>query len=165
MSHLFRALAESRALRLLQPPIVTVALLTLSLAHASPAAACTCAPPGPPGQELERADVVFTGEVESIEPAPAPGDDPTWPSRLRVTLRLLGVWKGIPEGDTVTVFTASQSAACGVSFEEGKKFLVYAYAGGSDRRELTATVCSRTAQLKHAKEDLQALGAPAREPG
>lgn len=154
--------------------LVLLGLVVGFLLSAAPASACTCAPPGPPAQELERADAVFTGKVESIEPAPLPGDDPEWPSRLRVTLRLLGVWKGLPEGDTAVVLTASQSAACGVSFQEGKKFLVYAYAtgggtgGGEDddaRTELTATLCSRTALLKHAKDDLQALGTPDREPG
>jgi len=109
---------------------------------------------------MERADVVFSGKVETIEPAPMPGDDPKWPARLKVTLRLRAVWKGVPEGERVTVFTASQSAACGFEFQSGKKYLVYAY--DSDG-ELTATLCSRTTLLKRAEEDLQGLGAPMRE--
>lgn len=108
---------------------------------------------------MERADAVFTGKVVSIGAAHAPGDEPKWPSRLEVTFRLLGVWKGLAEGERVTVYTASQSAACGFEFEDGKKYLVYAYDAGG---ELTATLCSRTALLKRAEADLQALGTPVR---
>lgn len=137
-----------------------VALVFLSSAPAL-LSACTCAPPGPPEQELERADAVFSGKVEAIEPAPMPEDHPQWPSRLEVSLRLLAVWKGVPEGDRVTVSTASQSAACGFGFEKGKKYLVYAYDSGE---MLTATLCSRTALLKQADQDLAGLGSPVRQP-
>jgi hypothetical protein len=144
------------------PSVVLTVLVGLAFLASLPATlpACTCAPPGPPRQELERADAVFTGKVESIEPAPSSGDNPRWPSRLEVTLRLLGVWKGLPEGDRVTLYTASQSAACGFGFEEGKKYLVYAYDADG---ELTATLCSRTALLKRAQDDLTALGTPVRQ--
>ena len=143
------------------PPVLLAAVVVLVALPSAPASlsACTCAPPGPPQQELERADAVFSGKVESIQPAPRPEDDPQWPSRLEVTLRLRAVWKGVPEGERVTVFTASQSAACGFGFEKGKKYLVYAYDAGG---ELTATLCSRTSLLKRADEDLAGLGAPMR---
>lgn len=143
------------------PTLLLVALFGLASLPVlpGPLSACTCAPPGPPAQEMERADAVFTGKVVSIGAAHVPGDEPKWPSRLEVTFRLLGVWKGLAEGERVTVYTASQSAACGFEFEDGKKYLVYAYDAGG---ELTATLCSRTALLKRAEEDLQALGTPVR---
>lgn len=140
--------------------VVVLGLVSLaSVARSLPA--CTCAPAGPPQQELERADAVFSGRVEAIGPAPMPHDDPKWPSRLEVTLRLLAVWKGIPDGERVTVYTASQSAACGFGFEKGKRYMVYAYDAGG---ELTATLCSRTALLKQAEDDLADLGPSVRQP-
>lgn len=143
-------------------PAVRILLLLplFTLFAVEPLSACTCAPPGPPVEEMERADAVFSGKVESLEPAPLPGDDPKWPARLKVTLRLLSVWKGVPEGERVTVFTASQSAACGFGFRSGKKYLVYAYESDG---ELTATLCSRTVLLKRAEADRQGLGTPMRE--
>lgn len=146
------------------PSVLLVVVLGLVSLAGGPRSlsACTCAPAGSPHQELERADAVFSGRVESIAPARMPGDDPEWPSRLAVTLRLLAVWKGLPDGELATVYTASQSAACGFGFEKGKKYMVYAYDSGG---ELTATLCSRTALLKQAEEDLAGLGAPLRHPG
>lgn len=153
-------------------------LLLATLASAPAARACTCMPPGPPLQELEKADAVFSGRVLTIEPQhPEAEDAPIqgFVARLRVTLEVDKVWKGLEEGEdgngngngngTVQLLTASQSAMCGYSFTEGERYLVYAYRSRQQEDQdgpevLTATLCSRTAPLERAEGDLEALGEP-----
>ena len=135
-------------------PLLVAAVLALGLA--GDAAACSCMEPGPPAQELENADAVFSGKVVKVEPFTEGFQ------KLRVTFELDRVWKGLAEGDRVTLTTAADSATCGYPFEKGKSYLVYAY---GEEGELTGTLCSRTALLKEAKEDLEALGEPQRHCG
>jgi hypothetical protein len=127
-------------------------------AFAAPAAACSCVAPGPPQQEMEKADAVFSGRVAASEPA-EPRDEVRFP-RMRVTLELDRVWKGCEEGDEVVLWTAADSAACGYEFETGERYLVYAYA--ADDGSLTTSLCSRTRPLGRAEEDLEAFGEPRR---
>lgn len=128
----------------------------LSAAPCPPAAArCSCVPPGPPRQALAQAGAVFAGRVVSVtEPREAPGD----PDRPYVEVRIVPErrWKGAA-GDTVTVLTPPNSAVCGYAFETGREYLVYAEGGEG----LRVFLCSRTAALADAGEDLAALGAPA----
>lgn len=141
------------------PPRLAAALalaLVLGLGFSLDAAACSCLAPGPPAQELAAADAVFSGKVVSLEPFTEGF------GKVRVTFELAAVWKGLPEGDRVTLTTAADSATCGYPFEDGVSYLVYAYGEGDD---LTATLCSRTRPLADADEDLEALGDPARTCG
>jgi hypothetical protein len=133
-----------------------VLILAAALLCATPAFACSCLQPGSPKAELENADAVFLGTVSAVEPL-AGGPFP----RLEVTLRLLAVWKGVPEGEEVTLGTAADGAACGYGFEMGKTYVVYAY-GGDEGEELTTSLCTRNASKDEATEDLAALGEPLR---
>jgi hypothetical protein len=144
----------------LRRPLALAAAVVLPLLAAAPVAeACTCAPPGEPRAELEHADAVFSGRVVEVEPEEAQRGF----RRLAVRFALDSVWKGVPEGDQVTVWTAEQSAACGYSFQPGEEYLVYAYdAGELTTNELTTNLCSRNAPLAQAAEDLAALGEPQR---
>jgi hypothetical protein len=126
---------------------------------AADAAACSCLAPGPPAQEMEKADAVFSGRVAAVEPA-EPRDGAVRFPRMRVTLELDRVWKGCEEGEEVALWTALDSAACGYEFASGERYLVYAYA--ADDGSLTTSLCSRTRPLGQAAEDLEALGEPRR---
>lgn len=142
--------------------LALVAAVVVPLLAAAPVAeACSCAPPGAPRAELEHADAVFSGRVVEVEPEEAQRGF----RRLAVRFALDAVWKGVPAGDQLTVWTAEQSAACGYSFEPGEEYLVYAYdadAGELTTNELTTNLCSRNAPLARADEDLAALGEPVR---
>jgi serpin B len=117
-----------------------------------PVYACSCLPPGAPLAEMARATAVFAGRVTNIE---VPGGvivssaDP-----VKVTFAAGQIWKG-PEEAVITVTTPRDSASCGVSFQTGQEYLVYAL--GSEN-ELTTNLCSRTASLARAAEDLAVLG-------
>lgn len=63
-------------------------------------------------------------------------------------------WKNVNE-EKVTVTTATNSASCGYEFEVGKEYLVYGYIQDG---AIETTICSRTASLADATEDLSILG-------
>ena len=126
-------------------------IVAMAVAGAGMAEACSCIAPPPPKKALEQANSVFSGKVTKIEEA---GE-----SELAVTFELATTWKGAA-GKEVTLYTANQSAACGYGFEEGKSYLVYAHQiKRGEEKVLETNICTRTALLADAKEDLKDLGA------
>lgn len=122
-----------------------------SLAQANEARACSCMKLTPSeGRSLSHA--VFSGEVIDIERNQA-----TRFGGLEVTLQVKRVWKGEPKEET-KVRTAGSSAACGYTFVKGKTYLVYAVSDEAD--PMRVSLCSRTAPIEDAKEDLDFLGKP-----
>ena len=131
-----------------------LAVIAVAALHSSarPAHACSCIPPRPPLEALERADVVFAGDVVSIsEPKGlfgswlASSTDP-----VTVEFRVSAVWKG-EIYETMVLETAWSSASCGFEFVQGEQYIVYA-------REGWVSLCSRTKSIDKASEDLLALG-------
>lgn len=160
---------------------LAVALNVLPAVLAPPALhACSCMPPASAPAELTKADAVFVGRAVSVVTEEREmAEIRSFFSQHRVTFELQRVWKGLPEGETVTVTTAADGAACGYAFEEGKTYLVFAYevrqdreseeGGGEDGagdgpedRQLTTNLCTRNAPLRRAGEDVAALGEPLR---
>jgi hypothetical protein len=125
--------------------------------------ACSCAIFGNQKEMVESglssSDAVFSGEVVDFEKSPS---DTTMmegtmftimsPRPATATLRVSDVWKG-PERETLEVSTSSQETACGVPFEEGREYLVYAYGG----QGLETDLCSQTKPLSEAGTDLAVL--------
>jgi hypothetical protein len=117
------------------------------------ASACTCAAIGGSPQEraeraLKESGAVFAGEVVDHKRG-----DTIWggvPSTT-VSFRVSEVWKG-PKRETLQVSTPSQGSACGYSFSEGRKYLVYA----DDK--MLVDVCGETTPLSKASGHLDALG-------
>ncbi|WP_078379186.1 hypothetical protein [Sutcliffiella halmapala] len=122
-------------------------LLTLfSLPFASTSFACSCLPPGSPSQELDKSDAVFTGEVTGIKGK--------YNSTVEAKINVKESWKGI-DATEVTVYTANDSASCGIDFEVGKEYIIYAYLEDGN---YTTYLCTRTAELSYAQEDIKELG-------
>ena len=141
--------------------LIIAAVSLLGLSQAGDAQACTCRPSPPPTTALGESDAVFAGRVVEV----SRGEDPmaalTAPmAALTAKFAVSTVWKG-EVGETVEVRTPLNSAACGVGFEAGEEWLVYA---NEQEGVLNATLCSRTSPLRAATEDLAALG-PGSEPG
>ncbi|MCE9545338.1 MAG: hypothetical protein K8T25_07460 [Planctomycetia bacterium] len=109
------------------------------------AIACKCAPPPPPKEALAGSSAVFSGKVIQVEQNGR---------RKQVTFEVDRAWKGV-DAARVVVSTATDSAACGVSFEQGKSYLVYCHGQG---KELSTSLCTRTKTLDSADEDLKDLG-------
>lgn len=123
------------------------------LALAAPAAACDCLPPGAPGEELQQADAVFTGRVVGIRRAGGPNSH-----QLRVDLTVRRSWKGVAV-EQMSVITENSGAACGFDFHSGTEYLVYAL-WNRESGDFECSLCSRTAPVSRAQEDLHAFGAP-----
>ncbi len=105
-----------------------------------------------PSEGLSSSHAVFTGEVTDIEP-----NEATKFAGLEITLRVKQVWKGAPT-DEIKVHTAGTSAACGYPFVKGTTYLVYSTRDEAD--PMRVSLCSRTAPIENAKEDLDFLGTP-----
>jgi hypothetical protein len=125
-----------------------------SLAQTSEARACSCMQLSP-SEGLSSSHAVFTGEVTDIE-----RNEATRFGGLEITLRVKRVWKGAPQ-EEIKVHTAGSSAACGYSFVKGKTYLVYAVRDEAD--PMRVSLCSRTAPVENAKEDLDFLGKPSHQ--
>lgn len=109
--------------------------------------ACSCMAPGSPQESLESSAAVFQGTVASVA---SDGD-----MGYRVTFSADKAWKGVT-ASPLDVRTARDSAACGFNFEEGKKYIVYAYA--DEEGALATGLCSRTHELAANDPDVAALG-------
>jgi len=116
-----------------------------SLPFSSSSYACSCMPPGTPLAEMEKSDAVFSGEVIDVKT-----DDSTLTAKISVKES----WKGM-DSKEVTVNTAIDSAGCGVNFETGKEYIVYA---SLEEGKYITSLCSRTAELAYAQDDLKELG-------
>jgi len=108
-----------------------------------------------PSEGVTSSQAIFTGEVTKIEPNQA-----TRFGGLEVTLRVKKVWKG-DLGDKAHVHTAASSAACGYGFAMGQTYLVYVTSDEAD--PMRVSLCSRTALVENAEEDLAFLGKPSQQ--
>lgn len=146
------------------PPLLFLWMLAAGAGPAPCAAApaCSCALRPVEGQ-LAHSDVVFAGQVLSVgayAPAPSSGREtaaaagnPAQP----VTLRVTRVWKGAAAGDTLVVMNV---LPCGVYFQVGQRYLVYAER--DEAGALATTFCQRSAPLRAARADVAALDSLAR---
>jgi MYXO-CTERM domain-containing protein len=125
-----------------------------SLSQTSEARACSCMKLSP-AEGLSSSYAVFTGKVTKVE-----RNESTKFGGLSVTLQVGKVWKG-DVGEEVEVHTAGNSAACGYSFAKGETYLVYASRDEAD--PMRVSLCSRTALVSNADEDLEFLGEPAKQ--
>jgi hypothetical protein len=116
----------------------------------SPSLACKCAPPPPVPEALQQASAVFEGSVTQLAPA---GDE------LEVSLRVTQAWKGVST-ETVRVRTRKDTAACGVAFEVGHSYLVYANQSTTSESSIPLEVlrCGRTLPAEDAEQDFAQLG-------
>lgn len=125
-----------------------------SFSQTSEARACSCMKQTP-SEGLSSAYAVFTGEVTRIEPNTA-----TKFGGVAITLQVKKVWKG-DIGERVEVRTAGSSAACGFNFVMGETYVVYADRDEAD--PMRVSLCSRTALVASAQDDLDFLGKPVQE--
>jgi len=146
-----KTLSIPRILELLTGVLALCVLAIAALLLApSPSFACKCAPPPAPAEALQQATAVFEGQVSQIDPV---GD------AIEVTLRVVRGWKGI-EAETARVRTRRDTAACGIPFESGKSYVVYATQSAAEGSaiSLEALRCGRTRLAEEAEEDFNTLG-------
>lgn len=120
-----------------------VLLLTLTLASRD-AEACSCRAPGPPCSAMFTS-TVFVGKVKASVEAER--------GRATTTFELVETLHSkAPLGPTVELRHSTMGSVCGLTFEQGRTYVVYA--GGEPPSKLTAGACSRTHVLKQKDEDV-----------
>ena len=124
-------------------------LLLFMLPTATNVMACSCIAPEGPLEELSKSDFVFSGFVEDISRY---GSDHG--TTLRVHFKVLSSWKG-ELGEEIIVETADNSAACGYPFKKHDSYLVYGY---TYEGKMRTGICTRTAGIEAARDDLTELG-------
>jgi hypothetical protein len=116
--------------------------------------ACDCVNAGPPCKAFKATPNVFTGRVTKISTIHVKlqsGDE--YPQHL-VLLQIERNYRGQEGKSTVEVVTGEGGGDCGFSFEEGKRYLVYAYPHPATGKLYTG-ICQRTRLLSEASEDLE----------
>lgn len=126
------------------------------------ATSCPRMEPGPACQEFWRADAIFIGVATQVAPIPSSTELMIAPYlKSRVTFSLEENFKGI-EG-TRTIIDLDD---CGHNFQEGERYLVYAYREPNDNRLDVRAGSTRTRLVSEAKEDLEYIrGLSAEEAG
>ena len=114
------------------PYLLILALLgNLVLAagpYAGGAHACSCAGSWSTEEEFRRSTAVFSGEVVEVGKLPMEQGGPTDPGvplLAPVTFDVKGAWKGVT-GATVVVHGQGPGPSCGLNFERGETYLVFA---------------------------------------
>jgi hypothetical protein len=125
-------------------------ILQLGITSNKIAFACECIEPKEPAQPLSESKTVFSGKVVKIDVQPE--------NYVKIVkFDVERAWKGIST-TTVTAVTGANGGSCGFPFEEGKEYLVYSYDSYGSSKSLIASMCSRTALLSEAQNDLMVLG-------
>ena len=140
--------------------------LALSCLLPAAALACRCLPPPSPGFGMEKSDVVFVGKATNIETIEADGwlygsfkqmmgSEQLYEfETIRVTLEVTTPIKAADESPLIIETLASQEQ-CGIPFQTGKEYFVYAYR--SPQGDLKTDMCTRTATVAKAAEDIADL--------
>lgn len=139
--------------------LIAPALVVLS---ATQALACSCVPQRPDPVALKDATAVFSGTVAEVEEGVEIGFD-----RVTWTFAVEQVFKGdVSEMQEVTSHT--QSAACGLVFDEEERYVVFAYDGEEDLasdEQLATNVCMNTRPLGRNEElDMEPVSAFSESP-
>lgn len=135
---------------------IVLFVVFISLFNYSPTTsyACSCVKPGSAEEEMDRSSAVFSGEViEMVETNQnmfmQSSADP-----IAVRFEVEEWWKGQAQSEVV-VYTAKSSASCGFDFALNQEYLVYAQESDGS---LQVSLCSKTAPLASAGNDLDELG-------
>lgn len=129
---------------------VFIATTLLGLSQVNDAYACSCIPPPPVATAVGESSAVFAGTIVALTPPSLPTSD------IVATFSVERVWKGPTNLTQIEIRTPASSAACGLSFAPGAKWLIYA---NETQDGLSAILCSRSTLYGNAQADLAELGA------
>lgn len=127
-----------RAIRVLVPVVLLLLLGTPPCVYG-----CSCVAAAPPRIAFEQASAVFIGTVIAAPSQAAPDAIVSSGDPVQYTFRVSRIWKG-PEYTTLVVTTARGSSSCGLGFQEGQAYLVYA---DGPPEQLMSSLCSRTSRV------------------
>jgi len=137
---------------------LAVNLVLASTLHVREARACSCTGGFSVQEELRDSDAVFWGEAVSVEKQGSTSSTP--PFLGPVTFEVRESWKGASR-ERVIVHGQGLGASCGLDFDTGKTYLVFAYhVGKGGDGPLETGLCTSTAPLSDVGVAPAALGSP-----
>ena len=128
-------------------PVLVANLVLAGGPWAGEASACSCAGgSSSPEEALRESDAVFSGEVVDIGRLP-PLEEGSMtvqmPDLNPVTFDVKESWKGVSGGSAV-VHGQGPAPSCGLDFERGETYLVFAGRGGEGDGALQTDYCGNT---------------------
>ena len=158
-------MAKSQGMASTFAPVTLVGLALLVgviwfLGTPGPVYACSCVAPGTPLEELEQSSAVFAGRVVSAQHSYDPKSGSVIrerDDRSTIGFEVDAVWKGTVHED-MYITTPPTGGSCGFTFIEGEEYIVYAYDSNYDDGGYSTGICTRTALLGEAQEDLDEFG-------
>jgi antitoxin component YwqK of YwqJK toxin-antitoxin module len=121
--------------------------------------ACSCIPPSPLSvKDFNETSVVFIGQVKQVKTL----SNPDSYNQVEVLFEITQNFKGLSKVKEVKIYTASSSAACGITFQRGESWVLYA---NNFHGVLSTNLCTRSRRQSFAKkEDLAMLQSFAGQP-
>jgi hypothetical protein len=116
----------------------------------------------PPCQAYWQASAVFAGQVVGVSRVKVKEGGGSYDQRS-FRFAVERAYRGV-QGDFVEVQTGLGGGDCGYHFEMGERYLVYGYAR-KDGDPISTGICTRTAPLAGASEDLQYIAGLSRPKG
>lgn len=116
--------------------------------------ACSCVQPGAAVEEMDRSDFVFSGKVLDMNDPNANAIVKSSADLLEIKFEVSDAWKGVDQSE-IFIYTERDSASCGFNFTINVEYLVY---GNEIDGKKSVNLCSNTALLAEASDDLEALG-------
>jgi hypothetical protein len=146
--------------------MAAVAFLVASLISLPSASACSCAGPNPICSAYWTTPVLFLGravQIEHVYDQPPPPNT-VIPGQFLTHFEVTKLFRG-KAGQEAVVHTSDQGSACGMGFEQGHEYLVFAYA--DEHGVLSTSHCTRTHEVQPgaADIDLQWIEALPKAPG
>lgn len=134
-------------------------LVLASTLQVREARACSCAGSFSAEEELRNSDAVFWGEALSVEEQASTSR--SFPPLMGpVTFDVKKSWKGVSR-EQVIVHGQGNEASCGLDFDEGETYLVFAYrVGKGESGPLETGLCTPTVALSDVGAAPAALGPP-----
>ncbi|MDX8360971.1 hypothetical protein [Cytobacillus sp. IB215316] len=114
--------------------------------------ACSCVPSPPVEEAYEQYGAIFSGKVINVSKSKSFLQSHF--SDVEVLFEVTSSWKGI-EQSQVKIFTAIDSASCGINFSLQQDYLVYAHLDADNK--LVSSICSPTKIMGSAQDDIATL--------
>lgn len=118
--------------------------------------ACSCMMNSSPEEASENYSNIFIWDVVEVNESNI-SEEWLWEmsqNTVRINVENSVKWQN---GDVMVVQTSQSSASCGYNFEEWEKYIVYSDNRWEEDGDLNVSLCSRTALVENAQEDLEAF--------
>ncbi len=133
-------------------------VLVLLAGTSRPASACSCAESPTVAAAKDTATAVFAGTVTEASGGSG-GIDSALGLGDSVTFRVERSWRGVEtQSVRLSVQLGAGGGTCEYEFQQGRAYLVYALPSDTPDAPLQTNICTRTAPLAAAGEDLRLLG-------